>query len=295
MTRAISLPPLQTLLELRRGQALPMPPRLARLYGHLRMPHARRAKAHVFSNFVSSIDGVVSLNVRGHEGGGDISGFSIQDRMVMGLLRAIADVVIVGAGTLAADPQHVWTPEAICPELADEYRRLQTAIDKRQPALNVVVSAGGGLDLRLPVFAAGRVPILVVTTRGGARRLRRQAAPASLEIAALPGGRRIAPDAILDAVVRHASGRSASGPRILVEGGPQLLGCFYEERLLDEQFLTLAPQLAGRKAEDGRPGLVMGTTFAPRDPLWGNLLDARRGRDHLFLRYSFTGPARSRR
>jgi riboflavin biosynthesis pyrimidine reductase len=327
MTRANSLPPLQTLLELRRGQALPMPPRLARLYGDLRMPHARRAKAHVFSNFVSSIDGVVSLNVRGHEGGGDISGFSIQDRMVMGLLRAIADVVIVGAGTLAADPQHVWTPEAICPELADEYRRLQTAIDKRQPALNVVVSAGGGLDLRLPVFAAGRVPILVVTTRGGARRLRRQAAHSSLEIAALPGGRRIAPDAILEAVVRHASGRSASGPRasgprasslrasgrsasgprasgprasgrrasgprILVEGGPQLLGCFYEERLLDEQFLTLAPQLAGRKAEDGRPGLVMGTTFAPRDPMWGNLIDARRGRDHLFLRYSFTRPSR---
>jgi hypothetical protein len=31
---------------------------------------------------------------RGHAAGGDISGFNIQDRMVMGLLRAVADVVI---------------------------------------------------------------------------------------------------------------------------------------------------------------------------------------------------------
>ena len=46
----------------------------------------------------------------------------VQDRMVMGLLRAVADVVIVGSGTLDADPRHMWTPEAICPELASAYR-----------------------------------------------------------------------------------------------------------------------------------------------------------------------------
>jgi hypothetical protein len=33
--------------------------------------------------------------------------------------------------------------------------------------------------------------------------------------------------------------------------------------------------------------LVMGKTFAPADPLWGKLVDIRRGSRLLFLRYSF--------
>ena len=95
------LAPLKTLFETKRGRALPLPPKLARLYGSLRMPQPR-THPHVLSNFVTTLDGVVSLNVKGHASGGDISGFSAQDRMVMGLLRAIADVVIIGAGTLWA-------------------------------------------------------------------------------------------------------------------------------------------------------------------------------------------------
>ena len=62
-----------------------------------------RSRPFVFSNFVTTLDGVVSLHAKGHSAGADISGFNAQDRMVMGLLRAIADVVIVGSGTLDAD------------------------------------------------------------------------------------------------------------------------------------------------------------------------------------------------
>ncbi|MGO9949116.1 MAG: hypothetical protein ACLPWG_20000, partial [Steroidobacteraceae bacterium] len=123
---------LETLFESGRGPKLPLPPRLARLYGTLRMP-LPSSRFHVFSNFVSSLDGVVSLQTKAHSGGGDISGFSAEDRMVMGLLRAAADVVIVGSGTLEADPRHVWTPQAICPELANDYHRLEKALRKREP------------------------------------------------------------------------------------------------------------------------------------------------------------------
>ena len=115
MTPSAGIGRLRTLFELKRGRAFPLPPQLLRLYGNFHMPAPRSAPL-VFSNFVSSMDGVVSLHVEGHAGGGDISGFSIQDRMVMGLLRAVADVVIVGTGTLEADPQHVRLPKAICPE-----------------------------------------------------------------------------------------------------------------------------------------------------------------------------------
>jgi hypothetical protein len=82
------LSPLETLFEAKHGHALRLTPNLGRLYGSFRMPQVR-SRQHVFSNFVSTLDGVVSLRARGHEGGGDISGFNIQDRMVMGLLRAV--------------------------------------------------------------------------------------------------------------------------------------------------------------------------------------------------------------
>jgi riboflavin biosynthesis pyrimidine reductase len=282
MPASPKLAALRTLIELKRGPELPLPPGLLRLYGNFRMPPARSGP-HVFSNFVSTMDGVVSLQVKGHSGGGDISGFSIQDRMVMGLLRAVADAVIVGSGTLDADPRHVWTPEAICPELAGDYRRLRTALAKRGPALNVVVTASGNVDLRLPVFASGRVPVLIATTAAGAKRLRRQNPPGSVTVRSIrSGGGGIAPQDLLDEVTRLLAGR-----RVLVEGGPRLLGSFYRERLVREQFLTLAPQIAGRDSGNGRLSLVMGKTFAPRDPLWGTLNDARSGGNLLFLRYAF--------
>lgn len=277
-----TLTPLKTLFETKRGKALPLPRNLARLYGYLRMP-LPRSHPHVFSNFVSTLDGVVSLNTKGHASGADISGFSAQDRMVMGLLRAIADVVIIGSGTLSVDRHHVWTAEAIFPELAAEYRQLRQALGKRSTPLNVIVSGSGGIDLRLPVFATGKVPALIVTTTAGAQRLRKQRAPDSVEIRAIRRSASAIPaNAILDEVCRVSPGKL-----ILVEGGPRLLGDFYAARLIDEQFLTLAPQIAGRDAGDRRLSLVMGKAFAPRSPLWGTLIDVRRGSSHLFLRYSF--------
>ena len=277
-----TLASLKTLFETKRGKVLPLPPNLARLYGCLRMP-LPRSHPHVFSNFVTTLDGVVSLNAKGHASGGDISGSSAQDRMVMGLLRAIADVVIIGSGTLGADRRHVWTAAAIFPGFADEYRRLSEALGKPEAPLNVIVSGSGDIDLRLPVFASGKVPALIVTTAAGAKRLRQQRAPGSVEIRAIYRGAGAIPArAILDEVCRVSPGKL-----ILVEGGPRLLGDFYAERLLDEQFLTLAPQIAGRDTGDRRLSLVMGKAFAPRDPLWGTLVDMRRGSSHLFLRYSF--------
>ncbi len=277
-----TLAPLEILFEARRGTALPLPPRLARAYGSLRM-RGSRARPHVFSNFVSTLDGVVSLNVKGHASGGDISGFSVQDRMVMGLLRAVADVVIIGSGTLRTDRQHVWTAQSIFPPFADDYLRLRSALRMQETPLNVVVTGSGEVDLRLPIFASGKVPALIVTTPKGARRLRAQRGSRSVEIRVTgPGTRSISPRAILDEV------RAArAGKRILVEGGPQLLGDFYAAHLVDDQFLTLAPQIAGRTTGDRRLSLVMGKAFAPGDPLWGALTDARRSGSHLFLRYSF--------
>ena len=178
--------PLTTLVETRRGRRLPLPARLARLYGDLRLPPVTRS--WVFSNFVTTLDGVVSLNIEGHASGGDISGFNAQDRMVMGLLRAVADAIVIGSGTLRADRRQVWTAAAIFPALAAEYALLRAARGRPAVPLNVVVSGSGDLDLRVPIFASGKVPVLICTTASGARRLRRQRVSSMVEIRTIRSG-----------------------------------------------------------------------------------------------------------
>lgn len=290
MSEAKSPRRLQTLLATRRGAPIPLPPRLARLYGELRLARPR-SRPHVMSNLVSTLDGVVSLQLKGHEGGGDISGFSVEDRMVMGLLRAVADVVIVGGGSLGADPRRMWTAGAICPELAADFLKLRRALRLHRPALKVVVSASGHLDLRSAVFTAGDGPLAIVTGTAGARRLEAMKLPAAVEVRAVPGrAKTLSAKDILQTVRR-----SAAAPRVLVEGGPRLLGSFVAAHLLDEQFLTLAPQLAGREVGDGRISLIMGQLFAPKDPRWATLADVRRSASQLFLRYFFAPPAADRR
>jgi riboflavin biosynthesis pyrimidine reductase len=261
---------------------LPLSARLRRLYGSFGLAQAD-SLPYISSNFVTTLDGVVSLRTRGHAAGGDISGFNTQDRMVMGLLRAVADVVIVGSGTLAADTQQVWTPEAICPELAPEYGHLRKALGNSRPPINVIVSGSGSLNLRLPVFSSGKVQVMIITTTAGAKRLAKQRIPDGVEIRAIRrGGAEIAASTICKEVCGIRAVK-----RVLVEGGPRLLADFFKQRLVSEQFLTLAPQIAGRVAGDGRLGMVMGKVFAPRNPLWGKLIDVRQGDSHLFLRYSF--------
>jgi hypothetical protein len=66
-------------------------------------------------------------------------------------------------------------------------------------------------------------------------------------------------------------------PSRLIPGGgrtPPPLG-FPEQSCLDELFLTLAPQVAGRNGLE-RLGLVAGRAFAPHHPVWATLIDVRR-------------------
>ena len=272
---------LETLYELPQGADLPLPPALASLYGRLAFP-MHSGRPWVIGNFVTTLDGVVSLNVPGQSGGGPISGFNQQDRMVMGLLRAVADAVIVGAGTFRSARHHLWTADYIYPALAEAYGQLRAALGKPEPPLNVIVTASGAIDLNLRVFQSAEVPVLVVTTQEGAQRLHEHALPRSVQVEATQQADSISARSVLEAVsaVRQTD-------VILVEGGPQLIGDFFAERCLDELFLTLAPQLAGRDSSSERPGLVAGKRFAPEHPIWGTLVGVKRGGSHLFLRYTF--------
>jgi riboflavin biosynthesis pyrimidine reductase len=276
------LPPLETYLDAAPGEAVPMPTEIAALYGPLRFP-AHEGRPHVIGNFVATLDGVVSLSSPGISGGGPISGSNPHDQLVMGVLRAISDAVIVGAGTLRSVPNHLWTAEYIYPPLSGPYRRLRAASGKCGHPLNVVVTARGEIDPGLPVFRSGAVNTLIVTNPEGARRIRRLDLPRSVDVGIEEAEGAISARAVLSATAR----RLRAAKLFLVEGGPRLLGDFFDGRCLDELFLTIAPQVAGRDGKGERPGLVAGKRFAPETPLWGTLSGVKRGGNHLFLRYSF--------
>jgi riboflavin biosynthesis pyrimidine reductase len=237
----------------------------------------------MIGNFVTTPSSVVTLNIPDQSGGGPISGFDPHDHLVMGLLRAVADAVIVGAGTLrAVSPEHRWTATYIYPALASSYQHLRVSLLKEDQPLNVIVTARGEVNLALPLFQEGLVPVCIVTTPQGERHLREQPIPPGVQIACVPGTPDISAHEIVQAVCRV---RDCT--LILVEGGPRVLGSFLAKHLLDELFLTLAPQIAGRDQQVERPGLVSGQLFAPEHPLWGTLISVKRGGSHLFLRYAF--------
>jgi riboflavin biosynthesis pyrimidine reductase len=235
----------------------------------------------VMANFVETIDGVVALTDSGKAGGGPISGNNQHDRIVMGLLRAASDAVIVAAGTARLAPGHVWSAEHIFPDLTEDYHRLSAAIGKAARPLNVIVTSSGTIDASNRVFASGDVPVLIATTEKGASKIDRAPLPSTVEVRAL------APDGPLSAAsIVQATREATNGNRFLLEGGPQLMASFVDEHLVDELFLTLAPQVAGR-GDGERPGFVEGKTFAPDEPRWGRLLSVKRAEHHLFLRYAF--------
>jgi riboflavin biosynthesis pyrimidine reductase len=278
-----ALAPLQDCFDATTGDDLPLSGELARLYGALRMPRDGTGP-HVVANFVETLDGVVSLAVPGKAGGGAISGFNPHDRMVMGLLRAVADAVVIGAGTLrASSPDHVWTADYIHPPLADDYRALRLALGRHGPPLNVVVTASGELDLGRRLFRTGEIESLIVTTASGAQRLCQRVLPPSVQVVAAAELAPLSARAVLNAV-----DRARPSEVVLVEAGPRMMGDFVAERLIDELFLTVAPQIAGRDGMPARPGFVAGKRFAPEDPVWGTLVGLKRADSHLFLRYAFT-------
>lgn len=262
-----------------------LPEELRRLYGgDLRFP-AHLNKPYVFGNFVSTLDGVVSFEVAGKSGGGDISGSNEADRFIMGLLRSSADAVIVGAGTLReVAPEHLWVAEHVYPE-AREYYALyrQGTLGKPEPPLNVIVSGSGAVDLERAAFRTRGVRTLIVTSPKGKELLTRNGVEAlpSLAVRSVeaPGGK-IAPASILK-LLRDEFAVSL----LLHEGGPILFGDFVAQGCVDELFLTIAPQLAGRDAKRARPGVISGVEFLPETAPWVKMTSVKQSSNHLYLRY----------
>ena len=245
-----------------------VPAEIDRLYGALGLD-----EPCVIANFVESLDGVVAVPdlPRSHAVLGDESA---PDSFVLALLRACADAVVVGSGTLLSSPHGTWRTDRAYPPAAEALAGLRARRGRPEQPLLVVVTAGGSFDPTHPVLETGA---LVLTTEGAAPRLR-AAVPAATEVVAVNGGDSVDLALALDVL------RERGCAVVLAEAGPSLFGSLLASRLVDELFLTVSPILAGR-AEGARFGLVEGVELLPQTRVAGRLRSVRAHGSHLFLRY----------
>jgi riboflavin biosynthesis pyrimidine reductase len=154
---------------------------------------------------------------------------------------------------------------------------------KLEYPLVVIVTGTGELDLASAVFHTPRTRVLILTTEQGKQRLSQggSGALASVEVKSLSAVEQgISPPVILTLL------RQEEGVELLLhEAGPTLFGEFLAGGFIDELFLTLAPQIAGRVAAHPRPGLVAQVEYSPATAPWWKLLSTKKAADHLFLRY----------
>jgi riboflavin biosynthesis pyrimidine reductase len=73
--------------------------------------------------------------------------------------------------------------------------------------------------------------------------------------------------------------------RLLHEGGPTLFGRFLAAEAVDELFLTLSPQIAGRKGNATRPAVAQGVEFVPNSAPWFEMVSVKEMAGYLYLRY----------
>lgn len=186
-----------------------------------------RTTPRVRMNFVMSLDGSVTLE--GRSGGlGDAA-----DRLAMGVLRTLADVVLVGAGTVRVEGYGGV-------RLRGEnvaWRRAHGLGDAPRLA---VVSSALDLDPSLPFFAeAAERPFVI--THAASDPLRRAALAEVAEVLVC-GESRVEPDAMVAALA------GLGLPQVLCEGGPHLFGSLIEADVVDELCLSLSPLLVGGAA-----------------------------------------------
>ncbi|WP_245631550.1 pyrimidine reductase family protein [Curtobacterium ammoniigenes] len=175
-------------------------------------------------NFVTSLDGSATVDGRSGSLGGPA------DLRVFDLLRRLADVVLVGAGTVRTEgygPMRLHDADVV-------WRRNHGLPD--HPVF-AIVSGALALDPTSPIFTEAPVRPLILT------------------VANAPDGPRAALDAVADVIdcgdttIDPAQVRAAvvqrGLPRIHCEGGPSLLGALIAADAVDELCLSLSPTLEG--------------------------------------------------
>jgi len=155
-------------------------------------------------NMISSIDGATAIGGRS----GGLGGAA--DKEVFRAIRSIADVILVGAGTVRAEN---YGPPTV-------------------PARLAIVSASLNFDPKSRLFADGYRPTVITHAATDADRRDELQAIADVVVAG-------------EARVDLRAALSQFDGTVLCEGGPSLNGELLADDLVDELCLTVAPVLIG--------------------------------------------------
>ncbi len=229
------------------------------LLGDLRLSErAHDERPWVVTNFATTADGRATVDGRSGAIGDD------GDMEVFRRLRTQVDALLIGTRTLAIER---YGRAVRRPEL----RAARAALGLTPEPLVATVSRSGELPLDIPLFQEPQARVVVFTT----------AAAPEPDCAARVTLVRLDPaELTLTTALRRL--RAEHGVRsLLCEGGPTLMGALLHERLVDELFLTLAPQLAG-----GGSGPTISSGPALADPAALELVWTLERAGSLYLRYA---------
>lgn len=203
---------------------------LVRSMGLWDRPGAQRGRPHVLLNMVSTVDGRATLGGTS----GAIGGAG--DRELFHGLRAAADGVLVGAGTVRA--------ERYGPIIRDPAVRAERlARGLPEEPLACIVSGRLELPQDIGLLQSDTARVVVAT-------------PSQASLPPLPAQveyLRCTDDGGLDLAAVMGELRLRFGVRsLLCEGGPHLARQLLVEQLLDELFLSLSPDCSGESRSVGR-------------------------------------------
>ncbi|MFF2147976.1 pyrimidine reductase family protein [Kitasatospora sp. NPDC058190] len=179
------------------------------------------------ANMVAGLDGGAKLEGLSEGLSGDA------DKRIFGVLRALSDVVLVGAETVRA--------EGYRPARARrEFAAARAAAGQAPAPAIAVVSRSLNLDLSAPLFTEPLVRTVVITVEDAPEERRRAVAEVADLVLAGRGS--------VDLRAGVAALVERGWTRLLSEGGPRLLGQLAAAGLLDELCLSLAPLITGGDA-----------------------------------------------
>ena len=224
----------------------------------------------VLANMIASIDGAATDPTGRSAGLGGPA-----DLRVFSAIRAVADIVLAGAGTVRTER---YGPARMLPA-QEEARRIRGQSPRPRIA---VVTRSLALDLDLPLFreASDEYRPIVITTTAGLDRVRSTGGATGTPDLAMVAEIIVAGDQFVDCdTALRALRTTARAGVVLVEGGPSINAQLVAADLVDELCLTVSPQLVGG---DG-PAILSGLGIdAPRRLTLDRVLLED---DYLFLRY----------
>jgi len=176
-------------------------------------------------NFVATLDGSASASGRTASLGGD------DDLRVFDLLRRVADVVLVAAGTVRAEE---YGP-MVLHDADVAWRRAHGMPD--HPVF-AILTGSASLDPDSRVFSEAPVRPIVLTSAAAAASSSGRALESVADVVEC-GSSSVDIDAVRDALAARGLGR------IHCEGGPSLLGSLVAADAVDELTLTIDPSLEG--------------------------------------------------